>query len=134
MSIDSGFTLVCDLSPEYVPFVMVVQSAETGKVRTRLPQRQAHNFMMAVKDHPLEALLFLALTTSMRKGEILGLTWMDVDWEKIILTILLYFLTGSRTKIAVNSLTFANPISHQQFTLEFDGILNTQLTFYPFAE
>jgi hypothetical protein len=59
---------------------MVVQSAETGKVRTRLPQRQAHNFMMAVKDHPLEALLFLALTTSMRKGEILGLMWMDMDW------------------------------------------------------
>jgi integrase len=113
---------------------MVVQSAETGKVRTRLTQRQAHNFMMAVKDHPLEALLFLALTTSMRKGEILGLTWMDVDWEKIILTILLYFLAGSRTKIAVNSLTSANPISHQQFTLEYDGILNTQLTFYPFAE
>jgi integrase len=90
--------------------------------------------MMAVKDHPLEALLFLALTTSKRKGEILGLTWMDVDWEKIILTILLYFLTGTLTKIAVNSLTFAKLISHQQFTLEFDGILNTQLTFYPFAE
>ena len=90
--------------------------------------------MMAVKDHPLEALLFLALTTSMRKGEILGLTWMDVDWEKIILTILLYFLTGSRTKIAVNSPTFANPISHQQFSQEFDGIFNTQLTFNPFVE
>jgi hypothetical protein len=58
---------------------MVVQSAETGKVRTRLPQGQVHTFMMAATVHPLDALFFLALTTSMRKGEILDLTWMDVD-------------------------------------------------------
>jgi integrase len=39
-------------------------------------------FRSAIKGHPLEALFFLALTTSMRKGEILGLMWTDVDWEK----------------------------------------------------
>jgi integrase len=35
-----------------------------------------------IEGHPLEALFYQALTTSMRKGEILGLMWTDVDWEK----------------------------------------------------
>jgi integrase len=52
-----------------------------------LTEEQARTLMAAAKDHPLEVLFFLALTTSMRKGEILGLMWTDVDWEKSILRV-----------------------------------------------
>jgi integrase len=34
-----------------------------------------------VADHPLEALYILAVTTGLRKGEILGLRWTDVDLD-----------------------------------------------------
>lgn len=37
-------------------------------------------FLDAARDHPLEALFTLALTTGMRQGELLGLRWRDVDW------------------------------------------------------
>lgn len=50
-------------------------------------EEQARIFMAAAKGHPLEALFFLALTTSMHKGEILGLMWTDVDWEKSVLRV-----------------------------------------------
>jgi len=36
--------------------------------------------LAAVRDHPLEALFTLAITTGMRQGELLGLRWFDVDW------------------------------------------------------
>jgi integrase len=52
-----------------------------------LTEEQARTLMAAAKDHPLEVLFFLALTTSMRKGEILGLMWTDVDWDKSILRV-----------------------------------------------
>jgi len=48
---------------------------------------QARTFVTVTKEHPYEALFYLALTTSLRKGEILGLMWSDVDWKKSILKI-----------------------------------------------
>jgi integrase len=63
-----------------------MDAVERPKVETKrydiLTEEQARTFRSAVKSHPLEALFFLALTTSIRKGEILGLMWTDVDWEK----------------------------------------------------
>ena len=64
---------------------------ERPKVETKrfeiFTEKQARTFMAAAKGHPLEALFFLALTTSMRKGEILGLMWTDVDWKKNVLRV-----------------------------------------------
>lgn len=40
---------------------------------------EARQFLTAVKGHRLEALFVLALTTGLRQGELLGLTWHDVD-------------------------------------------------------
>lgn len=40
---------------------------------------QARKVLAAARGDPLEALYALALTTGMRKGEILGLKWADVD-------------------------------------------------------
>ena len=68
-----------------------MEAVERPKVETKrydiLTEEQARTFMAAAKDHPLDALFFLALTTSMRKGEILGLMWTDVDWEKSVIRV-----------------------------------------------
>jgi integrase len=68
-----------------------LDAVERPRVETKryviFTEKQARLFIKTVKGHPLEALFFLALTTSMRKGEILGLMWTDVDWEKSILRV-----------------------------------------------
>jgi integrase len=47
-----------------------------------LEQEQAQRLLDAVKGHRLEALYRVALSLGMRKGEILGLRWEDVDFTK----------------------------------------------------
>jgi integrase len=68
-----------------------LEAVERPKVETKrydiFTEKQARAFIAAAKGHSYEALFFLALTTGMRKGEILGLMWTDVDWEKSILRI-----------------------------------------------
>ncbi len=46
-----------------------------------LTPEQARIFLAAVVDDPLEALYVLALTTGMRRGEMLALHWADVNLE-----------------------------------------------------
>ena len=68
-----------------------LDAVERPKVETKqfqiFTEEQARKFMMTAKGHPYEALFYLALTTGMRKGEILGLKWSDVDWEKSMLRV-----------------------------------------------
>jgi integrase len=45
-------------------------------------EKQARQFLMAAAGSTFEAVYYLALTTGMRQGELLGLKWADVDWEK----------------------------------------------------
>jgi integrase len=63
-----------------------VEAVERPKVETQqfqvFTEEQVRAFLAAAKEHPLVALFYLALTTSMRKGELLGLMWTDVDWQK----------------------------------------------------
>jgi integrase len=47
-----------------------------------LNEEQARQFLIAASGSPFETVFYLALTTGMRKGELLGLKWSDVDWEK----------------------------------------------------
>lgn len=54
---------------------------------TFLDPDQAEKLLQASKGHALEALVTLALTTGMRIGEILGLTWGDIDFDKRCLKI-----------------------------------------------
>ena len=42
---------------------------------------QAHRFLKAAQGDPLEALFVLALTTGMRRGELLALQWEDIDFS-----------------------------------------------------
>ena len=48
---------------------------------------EAHRFLDAVVDDPLEALWIVALTTGMREGELLALRWEDVDLDRARLDI-----------------------------------------------
>jgi len=47
-----------------------------------LTMEQAHGLLEGVRGHRLEMLLTLALTTGMRRGELLALRWADVDLER----------------------------------------------------
>ncbi len=48
---------------------------------------QTRQFLLAAAGHRYEVLFYLALTTGMREGELLGLKWSDVDWGKGVLNI-----------------------------------------------
>src|SRR5256712_5921927 len=61
---------VCDLVSSPIPRRHEIQP---------LTQEQAQRLLKAAHDHKLEALLTVALTTGMRRGELLGLRWQDID-------------------------------------------------------
>ena len=46
-----------------------------------LDESQVTQFLVAAQDSPYQALYFLALTTGMRQGELLGLKWIDLQWH-----------------------------------------------------
>jgi integrase len=45
-------------------------------------EEQTHQFLIAAAGSPYETLYYVALATSMRKGELLGLKWIDLDPSK----------------------------------------------------
>ncbi len=47
--------------------------------KTVLTKEQAHVLLKVAQKHRLEALLTLAITTGMRRGELLALRWQDID-------------------------------------------------------
>jgi integrase len=63
-----------------------MEAVERPKVETQqfqiFTEGQVRSFLAAAKGHRYEALFYLALTTSLRKGELLGLMWSDVDWQR----------------------------------------------------
>src|SRR5258708_3111448 len=48
---------------------------------------QAQQLMAAAKGHNMEALFVLALTTGMRRGEILALKWQDINFSQNMLQV-----------------------------------------------
>jgi integrase len=70
-----------DLVPRNV--ARAVRAPRLGRVeRPILTPDQAREVLHAVSDHRNEAIVVIALTMGMRRGEILGLKWDDVDLEK----------------------------------------------------
>jgi integrase len=49
---------------------------------TPLNEEEVNRFFKTIEGHPLEAIFVLAVTTGLRRGEILGLHWKDIDLEK----------------------------------------------------
>lgn len=66
--------------------INVSEDVELPSVKEReiepLTEEQAKLLLQKVREHHLEALLTLALTTGMRKGEILALHWQDINFEQ----------------------------------------------------
>jgi integrase len=60
--------------------------SEPHQVQPLTPE-QAQLLLQKVREHHLEAVLTLALATGMRKGEMLGLRWQDIDLEKGVLQV-----------------------------------------------
>lgn len=50
-------------------------------------KKQAVAFLQATEDHPLHAAFYLALMSGMRRGELAGLKWEDVDLKRARLTV-----------------------------------------------
>jgi len=48
---------------------------------------QVRTLQEAIRGHRLEALFLLAIATGMRRGEITGLKWQDIDFEKGVLQV-----------------------------------------------
>ena len=52
-----------------------------------LSQQQSLRFLDVLENSPLRLSVFLAFTTGMRRGELLGLKWSDIDWDRAIVTV-----------------------------------------------
>jgi integrase len=52
-----------------------------------LTLEQIHALLAAAKGHSLEALFVLAVTTGMRRSELFGLKWQDIDFSKGLLQV-----------------------------------------------
>jgi len=52
-----------------------------------LTPEQVRQLLEVAKGHPQEALFILALATGMRRGELLGLKWQDIHFEKGVLQV-----------------------------------------------
>lgn len=64
---------------------------------------QLRGFLEAVSDHPLYAAFLLGATTGMRRGELLGLRWSDIEWQPQRLSV-------RQTLLSVNyKLSFGTP-------------------------
>lgn len=73
-----------------IPYNVALE-AEPPKNKSRKKQvwsaGQAARFLESIKGHRLYALYHLALTTGMRRGELLGLRWRDVDFNEGVVVV-----------------------------------------------
>jgi integrase len=51
-------------------------------MKTHLTKEQVDQLLEALRGHPLEAIITLALVTGMRRDELLRLKWQEIDLEK----------------------------------------------------
>lgn len=99
------------------PIVKVQLPKITKKEMKVWQMVEINQFLQVAIKHRFYPAFHLALTTGMRRGEILGLRWkdVDVDFEKGILYVHQtlsgdgkYFLKGAKTEAGVRSIKLAN--------------------------
>ena len=52
-----------------------------------LTEQEIWALLARAKGTPLDMLLHLAITTGMRQGELLGLKWRDVQWDRAVILV-----------------------------------------------
>src|SRR5262245_34268746 len=57
------------------------------KEMVALSQQQSLRLLELLEESPLRLSVFLALTTGLRRGELLGLKWSDIDWDRGIVIV-----------------------------------------------
>lgn len=72
---------------ERSPVALVAAPRAQKKAKRILSLDEARTLLAAAHDNPLRAIYYLALTTGMRQGEILALTWSDVDLDAAVLSV-----------------------------------------------
>lgn len=83
---------------------------------------QPRRFLEAAKGERLEALLVLALTTGMRRGELLALRWKDVDLDRSVLAV-----TGSLQGQSRPTLSIGTPKSGKSRSVALGTVAVTAL-------
>ena len=83
---------------------------------------QPRRFLEAAKGERLEALLILALTTGMRRGELLALRWKDVNLDRSVLAV-----TGSLQGQSRSTLSIATPKSGKSRSVALGTVAVTAL-------
>lgn len=77
--VDIAAVTLTDCGPNVEPPKPVRAEAQTFNVE------QAKRFLRAIKNDRFEAFYLLAVATGLRRGELLGLKWEDVDLERDML-------------------------------------------------
>ncbi|USK86177.1 tyrosine-type recombinase/integrase [Peribacillus asahii] len=97
------------------PIVKIQLPKGTKKEITVWKVDEIKQFLKVAINHRFYPAFHLAITTGMRRGEILGLRWKDVNLEKGILYVRQtlsrdgkYFLNGAKTEAGVRSIQLAN--------------------------
>jgi integrase len=87
-----------------VAALVQVPTGRNGHKPRALTLDQAKALLEAASDHRLYALVHLALLTGMRRGELLGLRWADIDFDAGTLTI-----GQTLMRLVGTGITFAPP-------------------------
>lgn len=74
------------IQKNYCKMVTLPKDNSTKEIKV-LTMDQQNSFIAAIKGHDLEVLFLVALSTGLRLGEILGLKWCDIDFDKGTLTV-----------------------------------------------
>lgn len=74
------------ISGQNVSELTTLPSLEQRQVRAMTPEEQT-NFLQHIKDHRLGAAFLVLIGTGMRRGELLGLRWSDVDLNEGIINV-----------------------------------------------
>jgi len=72
-----------------------------------LTREEASRLIVAARDDPMEAVYVLAVTLGLREGELLGLSWRNVDLERRTLTV-----TGNATRTIAGEHVVTPPKTH----------------------
>ena len=79
----------------------------------------AQTFLRSISKHRLHPLYVLAIVTGMRRGEILGLRWQDIDWDKSTIHIVQSMVATPEGPIITDTKTS----SGKRSVVIYDGLL-----------